>query len=220
MEKQGIKTSFCDSGITVLTGVILFIFNIGFIFKSCGGDWFHSLCSFMEFDRTLILKGEIWRLATCHIVHWSPEHLYLDSLVFIFQGITFEKKIGRHYCSMLFFSALSIGITLLVFRQGLLYYRGISGIINTQLVLGAGLFIFDRTLNKNTRGLFVACFLIHMIKIIYETIYKAPFFSTNLLGDTGLFTPVAHLGGVAVGFLFIFFMLRFSGKTGEAQAAA
>lgn len=213
MEESGLKTGLCNSWITIFSVILLLIFNVGFVIKSIGGGWFYSFCSVMEFDRNLILKGEIWRIVTCHLVHWSPEHFYLDSIVFIFQGITFEKKIGRQYWKVLLLSALFISTALLFLRQDLFFYRGISGLINTQLVLGTGLFIFDKALGKGLRGIFVICFSIHMIKIIYETINRAPFFSTNLLGDMGLFTPVAHLSGVVVGFLFLsIYLSRLSGQ--------
>lgn len=44
--------------------------------------------------------------------------------------------------------------------------------------------------------------------ILYETINRVPFFSTNLLGDMGLFTPAAHLSGAAIGFIFFLCLAR------------
>ena len=203
MNKSALIKTPAYPWITILSGIILVIFNAGFILRCSNSEWFNSFCSFMEFDRCLILNGEIWRLITGHLVHWSSEHFYLDSMVFILQGITFEKKIGHKYWSMLVLSALFISATLLIFRQDLLYYRGISGLINTQLILGTGLFIRDITQGKGMRNMFAICFSIHMIKIIYETINRAPFFSTHLIGDMGLFTPAAHLSGVVIGLLFL-----------------
>jgi len=203
MEESGLKTALYNSRITILSGLILIIVNAGFIFRPESCEWYIPFYSLMEFDRSLILKGEIWRLFTCHLVHWSPAHFYLDGIVFIFQGITFEQKTGNKYWKVLIFSAIIISSALLIFRNDLIYYRGISGLINTQLVLGAGLFIFDRTLSKNIRGMFVICFTIHMAKIVYETLNRAPLFSTHLLGDMGLFTPVAHLSGVVLGLLLL-----------------
>ena len=203
MNESNLKTDILDSRVTIISGIILIIFNTGFIFSLSGSSWFSTFCSLMEYDRALILKGEIWRLVTCHLVHWSPAHFYLDSVVFIFQGITFEQKIGKKYWFVLLVSTLFISVSLLIFRKDLIFYRGISGIINTQLVLGSGLFIFDKAMSKNMRGMFSVCFSIHMIKIIYETVNRAPFFSTHLLGDMGLFTPAAHLSGVVLGFIFL-----------------
>ena len=214
MNESNLKTDILNSRTTIISGIILIIFNAGFIFSFSGSRWFSIFCSVMEYDRALILKGEIWRFFTCHLVHWSPAHFLLDSVVFVFQGITFEQKIGKKYWMALFLSSLFIGVSLLIFRSDLMYYRGISGIINTQLVLGSGLFIFDKTLSKNMRSMFSICFLIHMIKIIYESVNRAPFFSTHLLGDMGLFTPVAHLSGVVLGFLLLaaYLLMPFSGK--------
>ena len=218
MEKSGPIKPLLYPWVTIFSGIILVGINIGFIFSA---EWFYSFCSLMEYDRFLILKGEAWRLLTGHLVHWSPAHFYLDSIVFLFQGVTFEKKIGRRYWLLMLLSTLFIGLTLLFFRRDLLYYRGISGLINTQLVLGSGLYIMDRSLDRVTRGLFSVCFSIHMIKIAYETVKRVPFFSTHLLGDMGLFTPVAHLSGVVLGFMFLaVYLMLFSGKSELPDAVA
>ncbi len=207
MERSELKTVLYNSRVTIISGLLIAVFNAGFISGSCCSQWYNHFCSIMEFNRDLIMEGEIWRLVTGHLIHWSPAHFYLDSMVFIFQGITFEKKIGSRYWLILLLSALFISIALLLLRQDLFYYRGVSGIINTQLVLGAGLFIMDRSLDRVTRGMFAICFSIHMIKIIYETACRIPLFSTHLLGDMGLFTPTAHLSGVAAGFFLLLFYM-------------
>lgn len=185
--------------ITILTAVVLCCANIGFIFDGVQNEGFQAFCTFMQYDRALILKGELWRLLTCHLVHWSPEHFYLDASVFLALGITFEQKIDRIYGSVLCMAGLVIGLTLLLFQTDLTTYRGISGLINTQIILGTGLFVFERNPGRALKGFYLSIFFAHLIKTAYEIIFQVSIFSTEVLGDLGRFTPLAHLAGVLVG---------------------
>jgi rhomboid family GlyGly-CTERM serine protease len=208
MNVEAFKASLSQFKITLLSALGLCFFNAGFILGGAQAQWFQSLCAFMEFDRASILKGEIWRLFTCHLVHWSPEHFYLDVLVFIAQGIVFEPKIGRTYAQVLGIAGGAIGLALLL-QSDLAVYRGISGLINTQLVLGTGLFVFDPNLKGSIKGFYMAVLSVHLFKIAYETVLKVPFFVTDALGDMGLFTPLAHLIGVIVGVGYLAERTRF-----------
>lgn len=189
--------------ITLWMGLVLCCFNAGFLLEDAQAPWFHALGACMQFDRAALLRGEIWRLFTSHLVHWSAAHFYLDTSVFIAQGIVFEQKIGRKYAWVLAVAAAAIGLGLLIFQRDLVAYRGISGLINTQLVLGAGLFLFDPSLKKRLKVIYGAVFGIHLFKIAYETAFKVPFFATDALGDMGGFTPLAHLIGVFVGLVYL-----------------
>jgi hypothetical protein len=40
----------------------------------------------LQFDRTSLAAGEVWRLATEHVTHWNAEHLQWDLLMFIVLG--------------------------------------------------------------------------------------------------------------------------------------
>jgi hypothetical protein len=108
-------------------------------------------------------------------------------------------------------SGIVIGLTLLIFQGGLSRYRGISGLINTQFVLGMGLFVFDRKLKTYMRGLYMIIFSVHVYKIFYETLNRISFFDTDALGNMGLFTPLAHLSGALVGLGYLIGILCLSG---------
>ncbi len=209
MNAEAFKATLSQFKITLLTAVVLCFFNAGFILGDAQARWFQALNALMEFDRALILKGEIWRLFTGHLVHWSAAHFYLDALVFVAQGIVFEPKIGRGYAQVLGIAGGAISLSLLLFQSDLAAYRGISGLINTQLVLGTGLFVFDPDLKRSVKAFYMAVLSVHMFKIAYETVFKVPFFVTGALGDMGLFTPLAHLIGVIVGLGYLAKRTRF-----------
>ena len=204
MKEINFKSVLLETRVSIVSAILLSVFNLGFIFEKLGGGWFGSLCAFMEFDRALIFKGELWRVITCHLVHWSPQHFFLDALVCVALGFVFEQRIGPRYFKVLMAAALLISTALIFFQSGLQTYRGISGLINTQFILGVGLFVFDRNNRKFMKGLYVIIFSIHVFKVAYETIHGVSFFSTESLGDMGLFTPLAHLTGALVGFWYLF----------------
>ncbi|MBI5551285.1 MAG: rhombosortase [Desulfobacterales bacterium] len=212
MSAAAFKATLSQFKITLLTALVLCFFNAGSILGDGQARWFQALNALMEYDRALILKGEIWRLFTGHLVHWSAEHFYLDALVFVAQGIVFEPKIGRAYAQVLGIAGGAIGLALLLLQSDLAAYRGISGLINTQLVLGTGLFVFDPNLKRSIKGFYMAVLSVHMFKIAYETVFKVPFFVTDALGDMGLFTPLAHLGGVMVGLYYLLGSIRTEAK--------
>jgi rhomboid family GlyGly-CTERM serine protease len=203
MYNKKIISILINTKVSIVSAVLLCLLNTGFIFGNGMNGWFNALCSFMEFDRELILEGEFWRVLTCHLVHWSPEHFFLDGLVFIALGIVFEKKIGPRYWKILMVSAFAVSMALLCFQNNLHAYRGISGLINTQFILGVGLFVFDRNNEKFMKVLYIIIFAIHVFKVVYETINGVSFFNTETLGDMGLFTPLAHLAGAMMGLFYL-----------------
>ncbi len=203
MTFDALKNRLGQFKITLWLGLVLCFINAGFLLGDALAPWFQSLCAWIQFDRTAILRGEIWRLFTGHLVHWSAAHFYLDTSVFIAQGIVFEQKLGRRYTQALTVAAVAISLGLLLFQRDLVAYRGISGLINTQLVLGAGLYVLDPSLKKSLKVIYCAVFGVHLFKIAYETALKVPFFATDTLGDMGGFTPLAHLIGLLVGLVYL-----------------
>ncbi len=192
--------------ITLVCALFLLLFNTEHILSCAIAGWPGDMASLMQFDRELIFKGEIWRLITCHFVHWSLDHFLLDALVFLALGITFEQNIGRKYLEVLVLSGLMISLSLLFFQWDLDTYRGISGLINTQFLLGTGLFMFNKNLKSHVRYFYTAIFCIHVFKTTFEMLTGSSFFHTNALGQMGAFTPLAHLTGALVGFWFLYFM--------------
>lgn len=199
MKVQEFKSILSQHRITLFTALALCCANIGLVFDGARSDGFQAFCALMEYDRAQILKGELWRLFTGHLVHWSPEHFYLDASVFLALGIAFESKIGRVYWRALFMAAIIISCSLMLFQKEIATYRGISGLINTQIILGTGLCLFDRSLSRTVKGFYFSIFTAHLLKTACEIIFHASIFSTEALGDLGRFTPMAHLAGVLVG---------------------
>lgn len=97
-----------------------------------------SVIGDLSFDRQAILSGEIWRLWTGHLVHFSTQHTLLDSLVLFLVGSLAEKDLGRRTMGLgIVLGALLISCGLLLGVPLLLEYRGASG-ISMLLAVAAG----------------------------------------------------------------------------------
>lgn len=91
-----------------------------------------------EFDRAAILSGELWRLWTAHLVHFSSAHLFWDVAIFLLVGTVAEKEFGTGntlLLSMLGMPLLSMGLLLLT--PDLVRYRGISGLATLSALASA-----------------------------------------------------------------------------------
>ncbi|NYE59556.1 rhomboid family GlyGly-CTERM serine protease [Duganella sp. 1224] len=92
-----------------------------------------------QFDRHAILSGEIWRLWTCHLVHYSARHALMDFATALAAGAIALPALGwRRLCLIVALSAPLISAGLLLLAPDLLYYRGASGMAVMLVVLAAG----------------------------------------------------------------------------------
>jgi rhomboid family GlyGly-CTERM serine protease len=191
-------TLFQQAPVTIICTILLMLMNMEHLMGLAGLPW-PAISGLLEFDRQLIAEGELWRLLTCHLVHWSSAHFLLDTIVFLALGITFEPNIGRRYFLVLLCAGLCISLALLLFQPDMIRYRGISGLINTQLLLGCGLALLDEKTGKTAALLYSGIFCLHTLKLLFEQLTNGSIFHTGALGQMGEFTPLAHLVGALIG---------------------
>lgn len=160
-----------------------------------------AAASLLEYDRSAILQGEIWRIVTAHIVHCSPHHILWNVLPLIGVGILFERALGHRFWPVLFASSVAVGGGLLLFEPGLATYRGLSGVLNGLWVAGA---LYAAGQEKRAgRGslalLYRGCVLLDVGKIALEAATGTPIFTDpSALGGEPV--ALAHLLGAAAGF--------------------
>ncbi|MGP0628921.1 rhomboid family intramembrane serine protease [Nitrospina sp. 32_T5] len=51
-----------------------------------------SLESLFIYDRNAVFSGELWRIVSCYLVHYSPSHLFYNSIVFLIVGVLIEQR--------------------------------------------------------------------------------------------------------------------------------
>lgn len=89
--------------------------------------------SVLYFAPTEIAGGQAWRLLTGHLVHADLNHLFWNALGLLVLGVLIERHSRRLLGIALLAGTLAVNLLLLV--SGLDYYCGLSGVLNTLLVI-------------------------------------------------------------------------------------
>jgi rhomboid family GlyGly-CTERM serine protease len=83
----------------------------------------------LAYDRHAILSGEIWRLWSGHLVHFSWKHALADGIVLCAMARLAEQEFGsRRLACTLAVTAPVISLVLLAFVPALFEYRGASAL--------------------------------------------------------------------------------------------
>jgi rhomboid family GlyGly-CTERM serine protease len=91
----------------------------------------------LAWERGAILHGELWRLWSGHLVHFSLSHAATDALVLAAMGLLAEPLAGsRRFAWIAGGGALLLSLGLLVFAPALQEFRGASGLAVLTAVLG------------------------------------------------------------------------------------
>jgi len=107
-------------------GTQLFTFII--ILVSILSSYFPELYSFFIFDRSALIRGEVWRIFTCHFVHFSSLHLVYNLFVFGIAGYIIRKKNYPHFGWLCLWLSFAISISLFILKPNMHYYGGLSGV--------------------------------------------------------------------------------------------
>ena len=145
------------------------------------------------YDRPAIAQGEVWRLVTEHLTHWSAAHLRWDVLVFVILGTFCERERGhRSFAGVLLAAALTVSVFLFFGCPEVVEYRGLSA-IDSALWCWASFIVSPRSLSLAT--LLLAMFA---GKLMIEVSTGAALF-VPLAGAVRVL-PLVHLLGATVGF--------------------
>ena len=157
----------------------------------------------LQYQRELILRGQCWRLLSCHFTHFSLSHLLWDAGVFLGLGVVCELRDRRSFLFVLLVSAVSISIAVWFAMPELGVYRGLSGLDSALFgFLGAALIVSGIRTHNFGRVIIVAIsFALFAAKLVVELNTGGAVFVRGLGGDV-ISIPLAHLVGLLVGALF------------------
>jgi len=94
----------------------------------------------LAWERGAILHGEIWRLWSGHLVHYSLSHGAADALALCAGGMLAEPLVGsRRFAAILMGGAALIAAGLLAWAPNLSEYRGASGLAMLTAALAGSL---------------------------------------------------------------------------------
>ena len=81
------------------------------------------------YDCAAIDGGEIWRLVTGNLVHFSPSHFLYDVVPLFVAGAVIEMRGSRRFAILCLASAATIGATVYVGSPELSVFGGLSGVV-------------------------------------------------------------------------------------------
>jgi len=83
----------------------------------------------LEFHRPSVnTQGEVWRLFTAHLTHFSQDHLIWDVAALLILGLLAECENRRGFALTLAGSSLAIGLGVWALQPQFETYRGLSGL--------------------------------------------------------------------------------------------
>jgi rhomboid family GlyGly-CTERM serine protease len=161
-----------------------------------------SLADHLEYDRTAIAAGEIWRLFSGHWVHYGFDHFFWDVLAFGFLGAACEHRSRARLVVCVIASALAISGSVWFGLSGLRAYRGLSGIDSALVVLLFMELWSDAYHSRPKKQIVVpaVCLTAFVCKVSFELATGDTIFVKSL--ESGMVgVPLAHVAGAVVGFL-------------------
>lgn len=143
------------------------------------------------FERAAILRGEVWRLATGHLVHFNGVHLAWNLAVVLLAGVMAERARPVATRWFLLTAPAVLGLALLGIESDLEHYAGLSGIA-TGLVVLVGLHWLGGAARDRWSG--VAVLVLVALKITGEWTGRTPAF-VDLTAEHIRIVPLVHLAG-------------------------
>ncbi len=163
---------------------------------------FPSLADRLQYDRSAVVEGELWRIATCHLTHWSFEHLFWDVTALLFLGFVIEQDKRRRLLTCMGLSAVLIPLAVCACMPELSTYRGLSGIDSAVFMLLAITLLSD-SWDQRDWGWTLVCTAVmggFTAKTGFEFVTDTTLFVDATAAEM-LPVPLAHVVGAGIGVL-------------------
>ena len=155
----------------------------------------------LVYNRAAIFNGDIWRLLTGHLVHFSTTHLVYDLTAVVITSWIISYRGYPHFTLLEVAAALSISLVILVFRPDLAFYGGLSGIVLANAVYLALHGLRDVAPWRNLGlGVLLLC--------IFKIIFDLSGVDLLTMGHNNFIpVPLSHLTGAIIGFFIYIYSL-------------
>jgi len=160
------------------------------------------LSAHLQYDRSAIAAGQVWRLASGHWTHYSLDHLVWDVLAFATLGIACERQSRSRFLVCLIASALAISLSVWLLLPEIQIYRGLSGIDSALFMLLAAVMWNEgaRRARPGQQAIAMACVVAFLLKVAIELMTGATVFVRGM-GLEAVGVPLAHIAGAGCGLL-------------------
>ncbi|OIO02274.1 MAG: hypothetical protein AUJ49_06505 [Desulfovibrionaceae bacterium CG1_02_65_16] len=130
----------------------------------------------LALDRAGALHGQIWRLWTGHLVHYSAQHAALDiTALFVLAAIAEREMGARATGALLLLGAPVISLCLLLAAPGMLLYKG-SSALSAMLGVAGGAWIWRRA--PRLRAALMVVGGVALVKTLCDALGYLPGFSS------------------------------------------
>ncbi len=154
-----------------------------------------QLHELLLYDRGAIARGQVWRLFTGHLAHWSASHLAWNLVSLGAVGWGARDLPFRLVSRPVSWSILLIGPVLFLCQAGMAQYTGLSGVVTALFVCLAG----ERMRSAPDERWVWGALLVAMCgKIAVEFAQPTPLFAASGAPSFRA-SPMAHLVGAVVG---------------------
>ncbi len=159
-----------------------------------------AMSAWMEYDRAAVSAGQLWRLLTCHLAHFTPTHLGYDLFAFVVLTALSLGRAPRRAAIAITSAAALIPLASWVLLPNLQIYRGLSGLDSALYALFGLLLLREARADRDTTRMLVAgaALAAFATKIGYELLSGAAVFAPS---DVFAPVPLAHVVGAGCGLL-------------------
>lgn len=148
------------------------------------------------YDRAAVLSGGLWRLITCHFVHYSATHLIVNLLVLLPVTVLAGRTGYGRFSAAMLFSALAMGAAFVVAAPEMRWYAGASGLANAG---AAWLATAELSRGRAGRPLWALLLFLVFAKALWETSVGRTLFLGGASPGEFVSFPLAHLIGALAG---------------------
>ena len=159
-----------------------------------------NLAASLQYERSAIGDGQVWRLISGHFVHYSSDHLFWDVVAFVLLGGVSELRSRSRFLVCAMVSAVAISLVVWFCLPDMSTYGGLSGIDSALFALLVVQLSRD-AVRANERGqgaMAVALLAAFLLKVSFELITQENVF-VQALGSGTVGVPLAHITGAVVG---------------------
>ncbi len=150
----------------------------------------------LQYDRGRVTDGEVWRLLSGQMVHWTARMALADLGVLLGLGAWLEARGERRGVVLaLIFGAAFTALAVHALSPDLLVYRGSSGLASALFVLAA--LVVARSPGRGPRALALLAVALFLAKAGWESLTGQALFAGPLAPGVRVVPLVHLLGGLA-----------------------
>lgn len=155
----------------------------------------------LTYDRTAIAGGQVWRLWSGHLTHWSWNQLVWDLIPFAVLGGYCEWRSRARWFWLMVTAPFAVSLAVWLLAPGIPVYRGLSAIDSAFYALALGCLLNRRSGQTigSDKWIAILAGAGFLAKILYELLTGGSVFVVS--GGLFVALPLTHLIGFLTGLL-------------------